>query len=75
VTQVTSLNHGSRHGVEELGGLIRGHLPSLGNDNAGNCGNKMMSCSDLDDEKRGLDKICGCEGEAQMFNTEWMKNG
>jgi hypothetical protein len=69
------LNHGSRHGIEELGGLICGCLLSSGNDNAGNCGNKMTSHSDLDKEKMGLDKICRGEGKAQMFDIGWMKNG
>jgi hypothetical protein len=34
------LNLGYRHGVEVPGGLICGHLLSLGNDNAGNCESK-----------------------------------
>jgi hypothetical protein len=66
------LNHGSRHGFE---GLIRGRLPSLGNDNARNCERNMMSRSNLDEEKMGLDEICGSEGETQMFDMGWMKNG
>jgi hypothetical protein len=66
-------NHGSRHGIEELGELICGCLLSLGNDNADNCGNKMTSCSDLDKEKMGLHKFCGGEVKAQMFDMGWMK--
>jgi hypothetical protein len=59
--------------VEELGGLICGHLPSLGRTNASNCGNKMMSRGDRDKGKMGLDKICGSKGKAQMFDMGWMK--
>jgi hypothetical protein len=66
------LNHGSRHGFE---GLICGHLLSLSNDNAGNCERNMMSCSNLDEEKMGLDEICGSKGETQLFDVGWMKNG
>jgi hypothetical protein len=51
------------------------HLLSLSNDNAGNCERNMMSRSNLDKEKMGLDKICGSEGKAQMFDMGWMKNG
>jgi hypothetical protein len=35
----------------------------------------MMSRSDLDEEKMGLDKICGSKGEAQLFDMGCMKNG
>jgi hypothetical protein len=66
------LNHGSRHGFD---GLICGRLPSLSNDNAANCGSKMMSCGNLDEEKMGLDEICGSEGETQLFDMGWSKNG
>jgi hypothetical protein len=45
------------------------------NDNAGNCGSKMMSRGNLDEVKKGLDKICGSEGETQLFDMGWMKNG
>jgi hypothetical protein len=34
-----------------------------------------MSCSDLNKEKMGSDKICGSKCRAQMFDMDWMKNG
>jgi hypothetical protein len=29
----------------------------------------------MKDRCEGLDKICGAEGEAQMFDMGWMQNG
>jgi hypothetical protein len=50
-------------------------LLPFGNDNAGNCGTKVMSCSNLDEGMKGSAKICGIEGKAQMCDMGWMKNG
>jgi hypothetical protein len=74
------VERGSRHGIETSGSLIRGHLPSLGNIGT--------NCSDQKDGKigvKGLARCCGgvedkemndvMDGNAQMFNIGWMKNG
>jgi hypothetical protein len=64
-----------RGGSLEQDWLKRVRLPPFGNDNAGNCGNKMMSRGNLDEGMKGSDKICGSEGETQLFDMGWMKNG
>jgi hypothetical protein len=50
-------------------------LPPFGNDNAGNCGNKMMIRDNLDEGMKESNKNCGIAGKAQMFDMGWMKNG
>jgi hypothetical protein len=53
----------------------RVRLPPFGNDNAGNCGNKMMIHSNRDEGMKGSAKICGGKGKTQLFDMGWMKNG
>jgi hypothetical protein len=62
-----------RDGHELQDWTKRVRLPPFDNDNAGNCGNKVMS--NRDEEKMGSDKNCGIEGKTQMFDMGWMKNG
>jgi hypothetical protein len=64
-----------RGGSLEQDWIKRVRLPPFGNDNAGNCGNKVMSRGNLDEGMKESDENCGGKGEAQLFDMGWMKNG